>query len=1210
MRADRFSWGKPGLLFCSFVLGAVGCAPNDAPSPARADETAPSAAAPTADAHALLQDLRARFEPAASPIEPDVGSAIAAARFQPALLPPSDATAFDVAGGRLRPRLAASVARHADAALPASSGDAASVRALDQDGRAQMSLSFRLAAAAARDAETADGYATYRGVLPAATLLSRASGDGVEDYVYFEKAPAASEVRYDVELSEDVAGLRLVGGSLEALDASGTPRLRVAPPFLIDAARARTDATLAVEGCAADTNPAAPWDRPVTAPGARRCTVVIAWDGSAVRYPALLDPSWSTTGSMASARAYHTATYIPSTAKILVVGGIGTAGTPIATAELYNQTSGTWAATDSVPTTGTGRAYHTAVVLNDGTVFVAGGYRDGTNVTNTSAIYTPSTGHWTNKAQLTTARGRHAATVLTTGEVVVTGGLSGSTTITAVEVYRPTGANANTWFQANSPTSARRASHQSVRMQSGDVMIIGGRDGTTTLDTVYSYNLAANAWTARGTLSAARVGHTATIMSNGYVLVAGGGPYNSTTVYATCDLYNPTTNLWKPTADMISARTGHAATLNWDDSIIVSGGIGPGSSALAIKGAERFKSAFETWMEEPSLLTARAFHTATPTPSSGTIIAAGGITKTSSPTYLASAEKVTPAFTSSFASDYFDGTHATWGPSDLPEVNPSDDPNASTRWTELKGTMYYPTIGSGKYPVVVFLHGNHASCGHGSNPHIDDNSQYSGSTVDPGGTCPSGYSEVRSDKGFAYVAHELAQKGYIVFSIDANKGIANRDDGAGQFGLGQLIDNRGRLVLKTLQHMSQWNSGARATPSGLPNLVGHLDMHNVGLVGHSRGGEGVRAARRFFADDPAWQSAIPDLYIAGVFEIGSTDQVYYTRQIDYDDGNTPWALLMGTCDSNARYSGEDTPYRSGWDVFDRMIQNSVTFVGEYAVWGANHNFYNSEWQTTDVNAADCKPTPIYEQGGAGSGITGSARQRQTAVYTITHFMQGWVGTSANQANLSIFDPVTTPPPAIPVERAHQMGEGSRLQLEDFHLPFGQSSFGFDTTASGAVTVVQDASESITDVIGAHEGGNTGAYITWTSASSGNKFQVNWSGPGGGYDFSFDTYFELRLDRDPTNTASAPTNFSVKLVNGSGTTSNAVQIANYTTTSNAGPSGMQNSSDFTRPFPLGAVKIPLSAFGGATLSSIRGVQFVFDQSSSGTILMTNLRMKSD
>src|SRR6185295_17202444 len=124
-------------------------------------------------------------------------------------------------------------------------------------------------------------------------------------------------------------------GTLEILDGGGAPRLRVTPPFVVGADGKRTDAKLAVEGCAVDANPAAPWGRKLQAPGADHCTVRAAWRADAVRYPALFDPSWTTTNNaMVVARQEHTATIL-STANVLVTGGrSSSATTALESAEL------------------------------------------------------------------------------------------------------------------------------------------------------------------------------------------------------------------------------------------------------------------------------------------------------------------------------------------------------------------------------------------------------------------------------------------------------------------------------------------------------------------------------------------------------------------------------------------------------------------------------------------------------------------------------------------------------------------------------------------------------------------------------------------------------------------------------------------------------------------------------------------------------------
>src|SRR5262249_43959325 len=147
-------------------------------------------------------------------------------------------------------------------------------------------------------AAIADGIALYTGALGGADVVHRPHPQGTEDYVVFESAPQHEELAYDVDVS-GVPRLRFVSNTLPRMSEAGPPVLRVAPPYLVDAKGARHEAKLSVEGCAFDTSPAAPWGRAVTSPGASRCTVRIGWAG--VAYPAMVDPAWTTTGSMATA---------------------------------------------------------------------------------------------------------------------------------------------------------------------------------------------------------------------------------------------------------------------------------------------------------------------------------------------------------------------------------------------------------------------------------------------------------------------------------------------------------------------------------------------------------------------------------------------------------------------------------------------------------------------------------------------------------------------------------------------------------------------------------------------------------------------------------------------------------------------------------------------------------------------------------------------
>lgn len=118
-------------------------------------------------------------------------------------------------------------------------------------------------------AQSVDGYNVYPHAHPSgATMLERALPTGAEDFISFETRPAVPEVDYRLRLGEGVSGLRLVADTLEMVDKDGTPRLRAAPPYIVGADGARTEARLAVEDCAVDEDASAPWGRPVTPPNA------------------------------------------------------------------------------------------------------------------------------------------------------------------------------------------------------------------------------------------------------------------------------------------------------------------------------------------------------------------------------------------------------------------------------------------------------------------------------------------------------------------------------------------------------------------------------------------------------------------------------------------------------------------------------------------------------------------------------------------------------------------------------------------------------------------------------------------------------------------------------------------------------------------------------------------------------------------------------
>src|SRR6267143_974733 len=132
--------------------------------------------------------------------------------------------------------------------------------------------------------------------------------------------------------------------------------------------------------------------------------------------------TFNNTGSLGSARRNHTATLLPN-GKVLVAGGFDNSGNGLASAELYDPASGTWSAAGSLTTA---RYSHTATLLPNGKVLVAGGLDSSNNASASAELYDPASGSWSATGSLGTARENHTATLLPNGKVLVAGGVGSS----------------------------------------------------------------------------------------------------------------------------------------------------------------------------------------------------------------------------------------------------------------------------------------------------------------------------------------------------------------------------------------------------------------------------------------------------------------------------------------------------------------------------------------------------------------------------------------------------------------------------------------------------------------------------------------------------------------------------------------------------------------------------------------------------------------
>src|ERR1017187_1647638 len=325
--------------------------------------------------------------------------------------------------------------------------------------------------------------------------------------------------------------------------------------------------------------------------------------------------SFTNTGSMNTARYHHTATLLPN-GNVLVAGGsINAIGDPTNRPEIYNPTSGTWTITGSMTTN---REYHTATLLHNGKVLVAGGFAGTYNSNrvwlNSAELYDPATGTWTATGTMTTNREFHTATLLPNGKVLIAGGFSGSGGyFSSAELYDPF---TEAWTATGAMT-VERYIHTATLLPDGKVLVAGGGANGSYLSSAELYDLSSGTWTNTDSLANARNAHTATLLPNGNVLVAGG--YDGGSSLATAELYNPSDGTWTNTGPLNTANRGPNATLLANGKILVEGGYGGGN----LNSAELYDPANGTWTETGALNVGRYFHTATLL-SNGNVLVAGG----------------------------------------------------------------------------------------------------------------------------------------------------------------------------------------------------------------------------------------------------------------------------------------------------------------------------------------------------------------------------------------------------------------------------------------------------------------------------------------------------------------------------------------------------------------------------------------------------------
>ena len=262
---------------------------------------------------------------------------------------------------------------------------------------------------------------------------------------------------------------------------------------------------------------------------------------------------------MVTGRTWHKAARLAD-GKVLLAGGGELAAVTYDTAQLYDPASGTF---DNTASMAARRILFTLTRLDNGKVLAAGGRTYNDNIFLSSAeLFDPDAGTFSPTAEpMGTARWLHTATLLPNGKVLIAGGIGGSwNTLSSAELYDP----ATGMFTATGSMATGRYKHSATLLANGKVLIaagVGGADASI-LSSAELYDPATGTFSSTGSLATAREEHKDTLLPNGKVLITGGYdlPLGGDPL-ASAELYNPATGTFTTTGSMAVARYEHTSTL-------------------------------------------------------------------------------------------------------------------------------------------------------------------------------------------------------------------------------------------------------------------------------------------------------------------------------------------------------------------------------------------------------------------------------------------------------------------------------------------------------------------------------------------------------------------------------------------------------------------------------------------------------------------------
>ncbi|WP_019144238.1 Ig-like domain-containing protein [Aeromicrobium massiliense] len=539
---------------------------------------------------------------------------------------------------------------------------------------------------------------------------------------------------------------------------------------------------------------------------------------------------------------------------------------------------------------------------------------------------------------------------------------------------------------------------------------------------------------------------------------------------------------------------------------------------------------------------------------------------------------------------------------------------------EMQGKVYVPTT-AGEHKTVLLLHGRHSWC---YNPTTNASGQ--------AWPCAAGQVPIPSYAGYDGTARALASHGYSVISIAAN-GINARDN---TYAPDRGAQARGQLILDTLTMLQKANAGqpvsfvdanrgdlevtladALTGDVSVADLVGKWDLDDIGLMGHSRGGEGITSATTLN------QSLEKPFGIKTILPLAPVD---FARMTVPD---VAMNVVLPYCDGDVsnqqgQHMLDDSRYAFGDDVL-----RAGTWV-----MGANHNFYNTVWtpglfpaavsddwsnSTARRTDAICGTDPTVEA--TSIRLTAQEQYDQGTAY-----MAGWfrLTLGGEKQFLPLFDGSGATPESlgpVDVRTVTTAPSSARATVASFESATSSvRQFGTATAvpcaSMGGRTIPQALPACTTATIGsaqvphwtpATNGGNVPATpvtrLTWTSATG----EIRTTVPKTARDASAFERLSVKLAADETVTTG--TDLTLSVVDGEGAMYSALVSALNPQALVRMPTS--TGSTTLKKIVLQQVNVPLAdvAAAGVDLTDVREVRFTaatgLDATASGAAYLSDL-----